>query len=497
MQNTIYSKNNVKSTPIPKRLAFSLLFLILILVVPWLAFSFENSSLHAKVLKTYLMNISDKEIIVIEKFQVPGQDNLKSCRLSSIRKKGPKEWGVAQSMDLREAGVDRIPVHIAFNQDWLAIACQHEISTYGKCHLFKKQDDQWHYVTAIGENLKCFVLGKYSLAITEDNILLFNGWLSEITDDDGGRVYSYDLKESPPKLIQTISPPKSILHGQHGVFGCDITVHKETLVMIDSAAGFSPEDIKRFHITKKDLRNRSFINDVPQPHGRDTVLTYVRQGNQWSFDEDLYYKLPHPAHGIIRDEDENPILFLSSSHVLVYPKSKSYTLLDNRLYLRGPTEYYIFEKSADGHWNYKKRIKPPFKLIDSVDTNYPGGGRARRYDIERIVLGKPYTARILPGYQNVVLYETEKLEDWKPLWSLEASKEVANEWPAKIATEIDIRDNVLVVRYKSYSGDMKEWYQGNDTIKIYEIDAEQGPQEVFAMQSDGENGILESIHFPH
>lgn len=379
----------------------------------------------------------------------------------------------------------RIPEKVVFNKTWLVIASDPDPpKTPNVLFLFEKENDRWAFRQEIKGNDTHF---GDNIVLTEDNYLFCCDPTAPSNPINRsilgkGEVYCYDLNVTPVQLIQTIIPPNEIKHSVKPFvigFGFDMSVSNDVLLLKDSAAAFSPEEIQRYGLEK----NKSYHQDSTP--SRRTVLMYKRIGVQWYFDADLYHLLPHPSGDVLRDIQGYTIQFPSESPIF---HKKNSTLAGNDVYLRGCESYYRFSRSNQDEWEYVQTLTPPFKLEDMYEE-----GRRIYFPYENITIGENYTGRILDN-GSIDIYDTANLSSWTPLWNcFYIDEDVRNELyeynpdHITVLSDMMIHNNIFVAVYRQplayHPNDPLYKRKNKGGIAIFEIDENSGPKKVFEMRA--------------
>lgn len=427
--------------------------------------------------RQYMMS-AQKDVVVI----LDGYLKKPGGRLLTFRKMG-NVWSLCQALDLGPFGMNRRPTEIVFNDDWLCIG-SHYVSTMEKgcVYLFRKDGVGWKFHEILwGEGT---TFGSGGIALTRNHHLLVGSTLVE----DHGKVFCWDMNQSPPKLIQTLIPPPTITHFSSG-YGRSIKTSGDTLVIQDSAAVFSPEEIKKYRLQEAD-KSPFIINEKRSPPNRPTILTYHRENGRWVFDADLHKLLPHPPNGVLR-EPSGAVLTFSSSVFL----RKNITLVKDMLYLRSFHSYSMFQKQTSGQWKYLRSLVPPFPLSPPPK----GSGTRFQYPIEKITIGDRYTTRLRDD-GSFDLYSTVNLSKWEVLWNShfidESVRRALPHSPSgEIAVHRDLHccDNLIVAEYSVRTAYDRR-HPTNSVVNrggitFFEVASTSGPTPVFVMIAKNEDSL--------
>jgi len=426
-----------------------------------------------KLVPNQIIAVSENEVVILDCFYIkPGG------KLLSIQKQKDGQWSLVQSTDLKKLGINRIPEKCVFNHQWLVITSDLVRDRNESVYFLKKKDNQWYFVEERHGDYR------RGIDITDDNQLIINDAFIKRP----GVVECYDLNYSSPKLVQTIEKPIEIASSDSHSFGTEIYVHEDTLLVKDSDATFTPEEEIRYGLKPEEKAFRVTPSQM-QYSNRSTALMYGKKNGQWVFEADLYHLLPHPKGGAIRNRYGHLECFSYS-----FFNTKNTTLAGNDVYLRGSRCYYVFSKNRQGKWYFKQSLTPPFKLEDRIPEE-----RGIRLFFEYITIGAKWTGRTFED-DKIEIYETKLLDSWKPRWTFHfVPTSVKNEilQITKNAAfgfkDLHIRGDVIVAEYNMKSAyDRKTlWWKvpTKRMVCIFEVDSENGPQEVFQLRAVGKKGL--------
>ena len=445
--------------------------------VPWQGFKHE-----------YAYSLRENNAAILDRRHIKPRD-----KLFFIEKK-ERQWKVTQTIEhLQKILGDYLLADVIHNEEWLCIRTDYRYDTTYKARifLFQRRNGQWEYVDFIEGKTVYFDHAE----ITDDNILYFSENLLKF----GMGVYAYDLNQTPPKLIHVIKPPRQ--DGGDG-FGRSFHVYDDTLFVTDTGAVYSKEEEKRYKITLGDRiihvddNGRHYM----PPVWKWTVVAYRWTGNEWKYECDFYDLLPHPKDNGLRKDKKS---LNGSTERYYYPlirfdADNRPNVVNGQLYLTASDQFYVFERDENDQWKFKERFNPP-----KLRKYEPHPGEIVFYnDCAPVRFGEKYSIAARDD-STFDIVKTDRIKEWQPLWNTfygseelhaaEITERVNNAEYLGVGRSGDIVSNTALFFYNSRESfepahslrKQKVW----GGISIFEIDDQEGPKEVFRMETNDDSGL--------
>jgi hypothetical protein len=451
-----------------KRLFYSVTLLGIVVVLLY-HFNFFSCNSRQNYIQKFLYQrqrydlvVSDNEVVIINSYRVRNGATLFSIQKIDM------QWKLVQELKLDKY----IPVPISgavVNNDWLAIDCDNRSNSV---IIFRKNNNMWEYYNKIDGDTGWF--GNTALKLDND-LLIIGDWASE----EQGIVSVYDLKSQPPLLKQKIYPPKEITRNGKG-FGNYLVLRDNWLMIHDFGVYFSEEDLIKYSIKPSD-RSSIFRNGKRDPIKRPGILLYSKNSqSEWIFIQDIFFGLPHPPNGILRNKDGKIVNFHNTF------SQNTISFANKKLFLYDYDKYYVFGLSDALNWKYEISSNPPF-VPSWAEQRSP---YRFRYHFESIVINSNYSAHF-GDKGNIDIYRTTDYANWKSRWTIPFYNPPTEDILKleSVAYKLEINQNIIVAYYNWFLQEKKTTPTNTGKIAIFEIDSQKGPICVFQMEAF-DNGAL-------
>jgi hypothetical protein len=411
----------------------------------------------------YDIVVSDNEVVIINSYRARN-----GATLFSIQKTDT-QWKLVQELKLDKY----VPVPISsvvVNNNWLVVDCD---SRSNSVIIFRKNNKIWEYYNKIDGDTEWF--GDSALKLDNDSLII-GDWATE----EHGLVFVYDLKNQPPLLKQKICPPKGIIRDNRSGFGDYLVLQDNWLVINDSGAYFSNDDIIKYGIKPSD-DPQTTIGGIPEPVSRPCILLYSKNSkSEWIFVQDIFFSLPHPPNEILRNKNGNIVNFINTF------SPDAISLANKKLFLYDHDKYYVFGLTDSLNWKYEGFSNPPFVPFWTEQEN----PYRFLYHFESIVIDSNYSAHFGDN-GNIDIYRTTDYADWKSCWTIPFYNPPAKDILKleSVAYKLEINQNILVAYYQWFLQEKQATPTNTGKFAIFEIDSQKGPTCVFQMKAF-DNGNL-------
>lgn len=429
-----------------------------------------------KTVKKYCFDISENELVVIDTFSTRSKGTLYSVH------RNKQGWDIAQVLDFSEhLGSYTVRMFIQ-NGKWLCISCESVDVKHrkpGKVIVFEKVNNLWEFKIVLKGTHPNY--GR-TTALFEENVLLSHN----VNSDSKGVIECYDLRESPPRVIETITLPKEHEYQEQNFFGWNFCLKNNILSVYDPGITFTPEELKKYNISKEEIGMSSIINGVKQPPVKTDVFAYVWDGVKWNYESSFYELLPHPAENVLKYDTFSVDFFNCGA------------LYENKLMLSTGLEfYYVFEREPNGKWFFvdyfqNKRKKDNVPEETGVVVSSPVPPLTEKYAVQ--VSKKPL--------RTLQVFSTPDMSLWEPLMQIPYGNEEALRIEKSQTSsggfggardQVQILNNTIATLYylpeacnPDHPYNLSPVWAG---LSIFEINSSYELEEKFRMEAFGEEGF--------